>query len=57
MILPLVNLGTLAVKTLSRPLAKKLKQQFAFQTKFRQFIVNIAQVPKILHVHLITFHE
>ncbi|EEF39804.1 Optic atrophy 3 protein, putative [Ricinus communis] len=43
MVLPLLKLGTLAVKTLSKPVAGKLKQQAAFHPKFRQFIINIAQ--------------
>ncbi|CAK7350500.1 unnamed protein product [Dovyalis caffra] len=43
MVLPLLKLGTLAVKTLSKPLANKLKQQAALHPKFRHFIVNIAQ--------------
>ena len=44
MVLPLLKLGTLALKTLSKPLASKLKQQAAIHLKFRQFIINIAQV-------------
>lgn len=44
MVLPLLKLGTLAVKTLSKPLASKLKQQAAFHPKFRQLIINFAQV-------------
>lgn len=43
MVLPLLKLGTLALKTLSKPLASRLKQQAAIHPKFRQFIVNIAQ--------------
>ncbi|OAY24875.1 OPA3-like protein isoform X1 [Manihot esculenta] len=43
MVLPLLKLGTLAVKTLSKPLASKLKQQAAFHPKFRQLIINFAQ--------------
>lgn len=43
MVLPLLKLGTLALKTLSKPLASRIKQQAAFHPKFRQFIVNIAQ--------------
>ncbi|KAJ6333465.1 hypothetical protein OIU77_009353 [Salix suchowensis] len=43
MVLPLLKLGTLALKTLSKPLASKLKQQAALHPKFRQFIINIAQ--------------
>ncbi|XP_044495842.1 OPA3-like protein [Mangifera indica] len=43
MVLPLLKLGTLALKTLSKPLAAKLKQQTATYPKFRQFIIGIAQ--------------
>ncbi|XP_065879898.1 OPA3-like protein [Euphorbia lathyris] len=41
--LPLLKLGTLAVKTLSKPVAAKLKQQAAIHPKFRNFIVSMAQ--------------
>lgn len=44
MVLPVVKLGTLVLKTLSKPLAAKLKQQAAFHPRFRQFIIGIAQV-------------
>ncbi|CAI0445115.1 unnamed protein product [Linum tenue] len=44
MVLPLLKLGTLAVKTLSKPLASKLKQQAAYHPKFRQIIINMAQL-------------
>ncbi|XP_050215242.1 OPA3-like protein [Mercurialis annua] len=43
MVLPLLKLGTLAVKTLSKPFAAKLKQQAARHPKFRQLIVSFAQ--------------
>ncbi|KAJ8761492.1 hypothetical protein K2173_001626 [Erythroxylum novogranatense] len=43
MVLPLLKLGTLAVKTLSKPVANKLKQQATNYPKFRHFIVSIAQ--------------
>ncbi|KAK3207066.1 hypothetical protein Dsin_021112 [Dipteronia sinensis] len=44
MVLPVLKLGTLALKTLSKPLAAKLKQQASIHPRFRQFIVNIAQL-------------
>ncbi|CAN0853262.1 OPA3-like protein [Linum grandiflorum] len=44
MVLPLLKLGTLVVKTLSKPLAAKLKQQAAYHPKFRQIIVEVAQM-------------
>ncbi|XP_077251370.1 optic atrophy 3 protein (OPA3) [Tasmannia lanceolata] len=43
MILPVVKLGTLALKTLSKPIASRLKQQAGLHPRFRQFIINIAQ--------------
>ncbi|KAE8707556.1 Syntaxin of plants 61 [Hibiscus syriacus] len=43
MVLPLLKLGTLALKTLSKPVAYRLKRQAAYAPKFRQFIVSIAQ--------------
>ncbi|TKY71771.1 OPA3 protein [Spatholobus suberectus] len=43
MVLPLLKLGTLAVKTLSKPVASRLKQQAALHPRFRQLIVNMAQ--------------
>ncbi|WVY92579.1 hypothetical protein V8G54_031667 [Vigna mungo] len=43
MVLPLLKLGTLALKTLSKPVASRLKQQAAFHPRFRQLIVNMAQ--------------
>ncbi|GAU23569.1 hypothetical protein TSUD_385550 [Trifolium subterraneum] len=41
--LPLLKLGTLALKTLSKPVAGKLKQQASIHPRFRQFIIDIAQ--------------
>ncbi|KAK4743721.1 hypothetical protein SAY87_010033 [Trapa incisa] len=43
MVLPLLKLGTLALKTLSKPVASRLKQQAALHPRFRQFIVSFAQ--------------
>ncbi|CAM8991452.1 hypothetical protein QQ045_007302 [Rhodiola kirilowii] len=43
MMLPLLKLGTLAVRTISKPLAAKLKQQAGKHPKFRNFIISIAQ--------------
>lgn len=43
MVLPLLKLGTLAVKTLSKPIAARLKVQAGRHPKFRNFIVGIAQ--------------
>ncbi|CAM8983729.1 unnamed protein product [Rhodiola kirilowii] len=43
MVLPLLKLGTLAVRTISKPLAAKLKQQAGKHPRFRNFIISIAQ--------------
>ncbi|EXC30546.1 hypothetical protein L484_015037 [Morus notabilis] len=43
MVLPLLKLGTLALKTLSKPVASRLKKQAGLHPRFRQFIVDIAQ--------------
>ncbi|KAK4271644.1 hypothetical protein QN277_020307 [Acacia crassicarpa] len=43
MVLPLLKLGTLALKTLSKPVAARLKQQAAIHPRFRQHIVRMAQ--------------
>ncbi|KAG7647841.1 hypothetical protein AtNW77_Chr1g0031371 [Arabidopsis thaliana] len=43
MVLPLMKLGTLAVKTISKPLASQLKHQAKVHPKFRQSIINFAQ--------------
>lgn len=44
MILPVVKLGTLALKTFCKPIANRLKKEARLHPKFRQFIINIAQV-------------
>ncbi|KAK8955016.1 hypothetical protein KSP39_PZI001855 [Platanthera zijinensis] len=43
MILPLAKLGTLALRTFSKPIANRLKKEAGVHPKFRQFIVNFAQ--------------
>ncbi|KAG5622495.1 hypothetical protein H5410_007713 [Solanum commersonii] len=43
MALPLLKLGTLALKTLSKPIGSRLKQQARLHPKFRNFIVSMAQ--------------
>nr|GMD93118.1 OPA3-like protein [Ipomoea batatas] len=43
MVLPLLKLGTLALKTLSKPVAARLKKEAGRHPKFRNFIVGIAQ--------------
>ncbi|GAV76978.1 OPA3 domain-containing protein [Cephalotus follicularis] len=43
MVLPLLKLGTLALKTLSKPVANRLKHQAALHPRFRQLIINFAQ--------------
>ncbi|KAK1322605.1 hypothetical protein QJS10_CPA03g00095 [Acorus calamus] len=43
MILPVVKLGTLALKTIAKPFANRLKNSAGIHPRFRQFIMNIAQ--------------
>ncbi|CAN7133593.1 unnamed protein product [Brassica rapa subsp. narinosa] len=43
MVLPLMKLGTLLVKTISKPLASQLKHQAKVHPRFRQSIINFAQ--------------
>ncbi|GKU96322.1 hypothetical protein SLEP1_g9571 [Rubroshorea leprosula] len=43
MILPLAKLGTLALRTLCKPIANRLKKEAGLHPRFRQFIINIAQ--------------
>ncbi|KAA8526326.1 hypothetical protein F0562_008471 [Nyssa sinensis] len=43
MILPVLKLGTLALKTFSKPIANGLKKDAGLNPKFRQLIINIAQ--------------
>lgn len=43
MILPVVKLGTLALKTACKPIANRLKKEASLHPKFRNFIINVAQ--------------
>ncbi|KAK6777262.1 hypothetical protein RDI58_023979 [Solanum bulbocastanum] len=43
MVLPLLKLGTLALRTLSKPIAARLKKEARLYPKFRNFIISIAQ--------------
>ncbi|KAI6673040.1 hypothetical protein NL676_000946 [Syzygium grande] len=43
MVLPVLKLGTLAVKTFSKPIANRIKKEAAHHAKFRQLIINLAQ--------------
>lgn len=43
MVLPLLKLGTLALKTISKPIAARLKAEAGLHPRFRQSIINIAQ--------------
>ncbi|XP_058100629.1 OPA3-like protein [Magnolia sinica] len=43
MILPVVKLGTLALKTICKPIASRLKKEAGLHPKFRRLIINIAQ--------------
>ncbi|XP_043702303.1 OPA3-like protein [Telopea speciosissima] len=44
MVLPLLKLETLALKTLCKPIANRLKKEAGKHPRFRQFIINFAQV-------------
>ncbi|XP_020596114.1 OPA3-like protein, partial [Phalaenopsis equestris] len=44
MMLPFVKLGTLAIRTLAKPIASRLKQQAGVHPRFRELIVNLAQM-------------
>nr|ACG43729.1 hypothetical protein [Zea mays] len=44
MVLPLVKLGSLAFRTLSKPIAARLKYNAGIHPKFRGLIIGIAQV-------------
>ncbi|KAG6751190.1 hypothetical protein POTOM_045709 [Populus tomentosa] len=43
MILPVVKLGTLALKTFCNPIANRLKKEAGLHPKFRHLIINMAQ--------------
>ncbi|KAM0902941.1 hypothetical protein ACQ4PT_018998 [Festuca glaucescens] len=43
MVLPLVKLGSLAFRTLSKPIAGRLKHHAGVHPKFRGFIIGLAQ--------------
>ncbi|THG12864.1 hypothetical protein TEA_028472 [Camellia sinensis var. sinensis] len=43
MVLPLLKLGTLVLKTLSKPIASRLKKEAGKHPKFRKVIVDMAQ--------------
>lgn len=40
----MLKLGTLALKTISKPIAARLKVEAGLHPRFRQSIINIAQV-------------
>ncbi|KAG1334971.1 OPA3-like protein [Cocos nucifera] len=52
MILPVVKLGTLALKTICKPIANRLKKEAGIHPKFRQFIINIAQTNHRVTTHI-----
>jgi hypothetical protein len=47
-VLPVVKLGTLALKTACKPIANRLKKEAGYHPKFRNFIISIAQVISFL---------
>ncbi|KAG0560617.1 hypothetical protein M758_9G000100 [Ceratodon purpureus] len=52
MMLPLAKLGTLVLRTLSKPLASRLKQQASHHQRFREIIINFAQANHRFQVNL-----
>lgn len=44
MVLPLLKLGTLALKTLAKPIAGRIKAEAGKHPKFRNYIIRMAQV-------------
>ncbi|CAO2813116.1 unnamed protein product [Amaranthus hypochondriacus] len=44
MVFPLFKLGTLALKTACKPIANRLKKEASLHPRFRQRIINFAQV-------------
>lgn len=44
MILPVIKLGSLFVRTMSKPMATHLKQAAVYHPMFRGLIINLAQV-------------
>ncbi|KAF7120474.1 hypothetical protein RHSIM_Rhsim13G0181500 [Rhododendron simsii] len=50
MVLPFLKLGTLVLKTLSKPIAGRLKKEAGLHPKFRQLIVRMAQLSKAVGV-------
>ncbi|CAL5405906.1 unnamed protein product [Camellia sinensis] len=47
-VLRVMKLGTLAIRTISKPIAARLKTDAGLHPKFRQFIINLAQVQTIV---------
>ncbi|KAL8130054.1 hypothetical protein V2J09_019209 [Rumex salicifolius] len=43
MVLPILKLGTLAIRTACKPIAKRIKKEAGLHPEFRLFIINIAQ--------------
>ncbi|CAA7060662.1 unnamed protein product [Microthlaspi erraticum] len=43
MVFPLLKLGSLALRTICKPIANRLKKEAGVNPRFRQFIINIAQ--------------
>uniref|UniRef100_A0A803LLP1 OPA3-like protein n=1 Tax=Chenopodium quinoa TaxID=63459 RepID=A0A803LLP1_CHEQI len=43
MVFPVIKIGTLALRTLSKPIATRLKQQAGLHPKFRELIISLAQ--------------
>lgn len=57
MILPFMKLGTLALRTLAKPIASRLKQQAGVHPRFRELIINLAQVSQPLFPHCHSYFD
>lgn len=53
-VFPVLKLGTLTLRTLAKPIANRLKKDAGLHPKFRQFILNIAQVSDLLDYYYCT---
>lgn len=53
MVLPLFKLGSLALRTLSKPIASRLKVTAGHHPKFRQHIINFAQLLSLYSLFIV----
>ena len=53
---PVVKLGTLALKTICKPIANRLKKEAGLHPNFKHFIIDFAQVLSLLSPFFFFFH-